>query len=354
MKIKVAIIEIGGSHDECILTQVNGLKEKGCHLVFCGTTAVFQRNSLFQNLFDEFYEVKLTGGKKADFKEMRKLNKWLKKQAVNKVICNTAQGGHIRNLTLISLFNSIKYHGILHTIKKIPNSFTQKIISLKIKNYFVLNDTLLEKIPPQKKLTINSFYPLDYPDLSESVDKNKKWFVTIIGGVENRRKDLKGFIDFASKVSEDIQFIFLGKSDFKKEEVIEFKNEIYAQNLEHKILLFDHFVSEATFDAYLKKTDLILPLVHPNTPSADEYFNRQISGAINIAFSYKIPMLIHKEYQSWEDFQTGCLFYDMQTMNSTLEEFFKLHGNLKKELENNPKFVTAFQREKYAALVLEK
>ncbi|HZH70420.1 MAG TPA: hypothetical protein VFD80_08225, partial [Flavobacteriaceae bacterium] len=146
---KIAVLEVGESHDECILSQVKGLKEKGCELIFCGRKTVYQRNSLFKTFFDAFYEVEVTG-KKGDFKKIRTLNRWLKQQKVEKVICNTAQGGHIRNLALLALTNDIKYYGILHTIKKIPGSFTQKIISLKIKHYFVLNDTLLTKIPPQK------------------------------------------------------------------------------------------------------------------------------------------------------------------------------------------------------------
>ena len=349
---KIAILELAKSHDECILSQVKGLKENDCEVIFCGSKTVFQRNSLFKALFDTFHEVHLTGHKRNDFNEIKALNKWLKAEYVKKVICNTAQGSQIRNLALISLFNSIQYYGILNKIKKIPDSFTQKIISLKIKNYFVLNGTLLKRIPPQKKLTINSFYPLDYPNFEESIEKNGKWRITIIGGVENRRKDLKGFINFAKKTSEKVQFVFLGFSDFKKEEVVTFKEQIDAHKLNDKILLFDHFVSEEMFDAYLKDTDLILPLVHPNTPSADEYFNRQISGAINIAFSYKIPMLIHKNYQGWEDFQTGCIFYDLPEMNSSLESFFEKHETLKNELENNPKFSAMLQRKRFASLVI--
>lgn len=352
--MNVAIIEIGGSHDECILTQVKGLKEANCRVIFCGTKDIYERNSQFQSHFDDFYEVKLTGKKGADFKEMRVLNNWLKKQNVEKVICNTAQGGHIRNLAVISLGNSIQYYGVLHTTKKIPDSFTQKVISLKIKNYFVLNDTLLEKIPPQKKLTIGSFYPIDFPHFDQSIDKKGKKIVTMIGGVENRRKDLKGFIEFARNSPDDIQFVFLGKSDSTKEEVIEFKSQIEKFQLEEKIKLFDHFISEETFDAYLKSTDLILPLVHPNTPSAVEYFNRQIPGSINIAFSYKIPMLIEKSYSSWEDFKTGCMFYDSATMNNTLESFFEHQSRLKNEIGSNPKFSASLQRKNFATQVLGK
>ncbi|PKR82035.1 hypothetical protein CW751_01480 [Brumimicrobium salinarum] len=351
-KQRIAIIEIGGSHDECILSQVLGLKEQGCEVYFFGNEEIYLRNTYFKSLFDGFYKVELSGKTRADVNAMVRLKKQLKQKGISKVICNTAQGGHIRNLMLISLFSPIKFYGILHTIKKIPNSFTQKIISLKIKNYFVLNDTLLAKIPEQKHLTINSFYPLDYPNFDERIEKTRKWRVTIIGGVENRRKDLDGFINIAKQANKDISFVFLGKSDVKNTEVVDFIEKLKENQLFDQVKLFDSFISEELFDAYLQNTDLILPLVHPHTPSADEYFNRQISGAINVAFSYSIPMLIHQQYAYWEDFSKGCLFYDLANVSETLTKFFTHHQAYKKALQSHPKFSADLQRKRFSSLII--
>lgn len=346
-KTKVAIVEIGGSHDECILSQVLALKENDCYVVFCGTIEVYERNVLFSELFDAFHEVVFPKTMLGDFNTMRNLNKWLLKNGIKKVVANTAQGGHIRNLALTSS-KSIQFYGIVHTIKMFQGSFTQNLISRKVKNYFVLNDTLLEKVKPRKGLSIQSFYPLDYPSFNHTIEKssNECW-ITIIGGVENRRKDLSGFISIAKKAPSNVRFIFLGKTDPNREETKTFLNQLKSESLESKVVTFNEFINQEVFDAYLKNTDGIIPLVHPNTPSADEYFERQISGAINVAFSYKIPLFIHSDYKYWEDFNTGVVFYELENSSSQLEEFISKLDVLKSELIENPKFEKEFQRKRY-------
>jgi hypothetical protein len=112
-------------------------------------------------------------------------------------------------------------------------------------------------------------------------------------------------------------------------------------------------MAEEDFDAYLKQTDGILPLVHPNTPSSEEYFSRQISGAINIAFSYKIPMMIHEQYQNWEDFSQGVIFYKMETFDKQIQQFEKNIPNLKQQLKSNPKLSFNFQNQRFAEVILK-
>src|SRR5690606_8900522 len=141
MSKKVAIIEIGGSHDECILSQVIALKNAGTHVTFCSTIDLWKRNPKFQSLFDDFYAVNFPKTAFGDFQEIVKLNRWFSKNGISSVICNTAQGGHIRNLCLTSS-RKVQFFGIIHTIKMLQGSFTQRLISRKIKTYFVLNDTL--------------------------------------------------------------------------------------------------------------------------------------------------------------------------------------------------------------------
>lgn len=353
VKVKVAIIEIGGSHDECILSQVLALKESGCYVVFCGTIDIYERNLLFQEVFDEFHEIKFPKTMLGDFETMRSLNKWFVTNKIAKVIANTAQGGHIRNLALTSS-RSTEFFGIVHTIKLFKGSFTQWLISRKIKHYFVLNDSLLGKVPNKNGREINSFYPLDYPSLNGKIEKKigEKWMI-VIGGVENRRKDLAGFIEIAKKASPNVKFIFLGKTDPTREEPKVFLGALITESLEHAVVTFDHFIDQVEFDAYLKNADGILPLVHPNTPSADEYFTRQISGAINVAFSYHIPLFIHEHYKNWEDFKSGVVFYRLENCQEKLESFLIELPRLKKELEVNPKFDKQAQRMRFAKNILK-
>ncbi len=352
MSKKVAILEIGGSHNECILSQLIGLKAAGATIVFCGSKEMYLKNSQFSQYVDEFHEVILPHSMLGDFMTMVRLNKWFVKNDVSVVIANTAQGGHVRNLCLTAN-SKVKFFGLIHTIKMLDKSFTQSLISKKVKNYFVLNDTLKKYIGEKKGLTIESFYPLNYPTFDEKVDKSTKQFwIGIIGGVESRRKDLEGFIKMARSTSENVHFYFLGKSNVETDEVKQFIEQLKINQLTERVHLFHSFVDEKQFDAYLQQIDAVFPLVHPNTPSADEYFTRQISGAINVAFSYKIPMMIHEKYQDWEDFNSGVVFYDLSNFEHQFQEFLNQKENLKTQLEMNPKFSTAFQNQNFAKMVL--
>lgn len=353
MQKRVAILEIGGSHDECILSQLIGLKAANCWIVFCGTREMLKKNSRFETYIDAFHEVILPHSTFGDFFAMVRLNKWFLANAIDVVIANTAQGGHIRNLCLTAP-SKVKFLGIIHTIKMLDGSFTQSLISRKIKQYFVLSDTLKKYVGEKPGIHIHSFYPLSYPHFSQQIEKLPGEFrVAIIGGVENRRKDLDGFLTMAQATPEHVQFYFLGKSNLESDEVKLFEQRLSDLQLTSRVHLFNTFVSEELFDAHLQETDAIFPLVHPETPSADEYFSRQISGAINVAFSYKIPMMIHENYQDWEDFQSGVVFYNLANFQVQFSSFLSHHRGLKEQLVSNPKFSSEIQNQQFARVVLQ-
>jgi hypothetical protein len=349
MKVeKVAVVELGGSHDECLLSQFYALKSRECYILFVTTQEVYDRNSSFHSLIDELKIIHFKKRAWTDFVQMSRLNSVFKKEGYSKVILNTAQGAHIRNLCL-SAPKSTEFIGIVHTLKKFEGSFTQKLIHRKIKKYFVLNDYFLERIVPSRGIAVTSFYPLRFPHFNTTIEKatGEKW-ITIIGGVENRRKDLTGSISLMkSLIEKGFRFIFLGKSDFSHPDVIAFNSYLKGAGIEQQVQLFDTFVSAETFDAYLKETDFIWPMVHPNTPSAAEYFKNQISGAMNVSFGYKIPMLIHQEYaQKWKDFEFAIPY----SLDNFTEQVLKANDEqliLQDKLKSAEKFNPLFQEKKY-------
>ena len=349
---KVAVVEIGGSHDECLLSQFSALKRAKCHVTFVGTQDLWERNTFFHDLVDVFYPISFSKKAVADFQIMCNLNRFFVKENIEKVVLNTAQGAHIRNLCLTAS-SKVEFIGIVHTLNKFKGSFTQKLIHTKIKKYFVLNDYFLAKIIPPKGIRISSFYPLEFPHFDSAIQKapSEKW-IAIIGGVENRRKDLSGSISLMKQLKEEnIKFIFLGKSDCKSEEVQLFKKELEENELTEKVILFDQFVSPELFDAYLKQTDFILPLVHPNTPSADEYFKNQISGAMNVSFAYKIPMLVHQVYfVDWKDLQYS-FSYSLESFAESFKRALVEKETMKEAFLEAAKFTHAFQAKKYLDII---
>ena len=351
---KVALVEFGGSHDECLLSQFMAMKRHKCHITFVGTAEIWKRNPSWYPFVDQFHEIAVYGDALGDFMKMKRLNTYFEKEKISKVVLNTAQGGHIRNLCLTASSN-IEFIGIIHTLRKFEGSFTQRLISWKIKKYLLLNDYFLPKISQNNGLNVASFYPLRFPHYEFKIEKNpKEVWITIIGGVENRRKDLVGSLLLMKALGDQaVRFIFLGKSIKDSDEVLNFKKEISQAGLLDKIQLFDSFVPAEQFDAYLKNTDVIWPMVHPDTPSADQYFRNQISGAMNVAFAYKIPLLVHSAYTSeWKDLWCA-INYTEKTFAADFRNGVDKLQQIRQKMIESEKFNADFQEAKYLKFIFE-
>lgn len=321
MDLKTALIEIGGSHEECLLTQMMALRSAGHRLTLICTPEIKARNPHFERYVEAILVVGFTGKAWQDFRLMSGINRFLKEEGFAKAVINTAQGGHIRNLCLTAP-RQVEFTGIIHTARKFQGSFTQKLISRKIKKYLVLSDFLLEKVTAPKGVRIESFYPLEYERFGLRLDKpSGETWITIPGGVESRRKDLQGFLEMLGSLPRTgLKFIFLGKSDRSKPETADFMQQIEAQGRTEQLVFFDDFIAPDRFDAYITHTDLLWPLIHPGTRSAEQYISNQISGSFNLAYGYRIPLLIHEAYRDIEDLRLASFFYDPADFAATLRE----------------------------------
>lgn len=340
---RIALVEIGRSHDECLLTQFNALKSIDAEIHLICDSNVRERNEYLQTNLKGIYEVNTTGSAIGDVRLMRGIIRYLKENKIEKVVFNTAQGGHIRNLALM-IPKSIKCYGIIHTIRKFNESFTQKIIHKMVKRYAVLSDDLLKRVKPNSKITVQSFYPIEFPTGTGKMSKpeNEIW-IGIPGGVENRRKDLDSFPEMISKTAENVRFIFLGKSDFSRSDAQTFVSKLKAQDLMNRVQLFDDFIPTGQFLEYVQACNFLLPLIHPNTPSSDQYIVNQISGSFSLSFGLKIPLLIHEAYQSEEDLQHAAFFYNTETFTENLENGIESCTKKIVEIDSITKWETAFQ-----------
>ncbi len=159
---RVALVEFGGSHDECMHTQIQALKTRGCEIFVVTTQEVLDRNPYWKDWVHEIKIIAFSRKKRADFALMMHLNRFFVENSISKVVLNTAQGGHVRNLSLFAP-RKLEFFGLIHTIRKFQGSFTQKLIHRKIKKYLLLSDDLLAKIAVPSGLTVKSFYPVVYP-----------------------------------------------------------------------------------------------------------------------------------------------------------------------------------------------
>ncbi|XOV66389.1 MAG: hypothetical protein ACFHU9_12255 [Fluviicola sp.] len=345
-KRRIALVEIGGSHDECLLTQMHAIRSRGHKVVLITSPEIVDRNPVFADYTDAIFTVNISGLTRKQL--VRNVWKILNSQNINLAVLNTAQGKVIRDLCLKAYFSKIEFVGIIHTTRMFTESFTQKIIHRKIKKYFLLSEFLKEKVSPQKGLSLDFFYPLRFPTTDVKVERGNQRIV-IIGGVEERRKDLTGFLEMAENFRDSkIEFIFLGKSDLEKPEVQLFLQRIEEKGLSNCVKTFHHFVTQKAFDAVVDSSDLILPLVHPNTPSADQYFRNQISGAMTVSFGYKVPMMVHEAYQHIQEMRTASFYYMQETFSDLLLDALEKSEAKSKEMHQHPAYSTEEQERRYA------
>lgn len=375
---RIAIVEFDSSHDECFLTQVNALKKRGCWIILITNEVVRNRNAHLESLVDEWLDIDpedsngyrkgLTGAAFGDALIIRRLMRRLKRLKVDKVIFNTAQGGHVRNACLFSLFRKVEFIGIIHTIRKFQGSFTQRLINLKIKKYFVLGEFLKEGVistsPNQQRvndgsstivlhkgLLLSSFYPVDFPKGIGNTKNDDSIHLVLMGSVEARRKDLDGFVSLVKQCDARVHFHFLGKADPTNSDVIKLKEALVKNHRSDRVTFYDSFVNPETVDLILRKSHAILPLIHPDTPSAEEYFRHQIPGSMSVALGYQLPLLMHENYKVITELNDASIYYQPGTFSNALDELKSRGEEIRDAIQSSEKYTSDYQYQRILGLI---
>jgi len=350
-KDSIALIELGGSHDECLYSQVMFLKKQGylVHII------------LFRDHLD-----RIDKWKEVDFWKTFEpvswvIGKWnlvftvrayLRKNGIRKAIINTAEGNIIRQLAMLPR-KGVQYIGLIHLSRKLWTSKSQRFINRKIKKYFVLADFIeenIEKTDPSLKTSY--FYPVYFPENSypePPEGKNQDEIrVCIPGAVDVNRRDYSSLLDeiVLNGAPEGIRFVLLGRTTGRDGKLL--LERIQEAGLENSFRWFEGFVEPRVFYNQLSDSDLILPLITPGSHDYKDYLKYKITGAYNLAWGFKIPMLMHDSFNIYEIFRQTSVFYPsggmlkaLGTMNQEKLE------KVRKKISEMKDFDFELQAEKY-------
>lgn len=384
---RIALVELASSHDECLLTQIHALKSINCWVLLVTNELVRERNQHLEQLVDEWILVDhrgenkrkgLTGAAIGDALIIRRLMRTLKQKDVDKVVFNTAQGGHVRNACLFSLFRKMEFIGVVHTTRKFQGSFTQRMIHLKIKKYFVLGEFLRDDVASaplshldfvsisgsaaaersrshrKPNIQISHFYPIDFPKSNGEIEiREDQTHIALIGAVETRRKDLDGFLSLIKQCDDSIHFHFLGKADPQHSEVIRLKDQLKSMGRSKHVTFHDSYINFDTIDEILRKSSAVLPLIHPNTPSSEEYFRHQIPGAMSIALGYHLPLLMHDDYRTIDELKAASIYYAVDSFGDALVELHRREKDIRNAMKSNGAYSSHHQYKRYLMLVMQ-
>lgn len=306
MMKKVALIEFSSSHTECLYSQILFLQEAGYHITLICDKKMAQ---VVQDFGKEISCLFFDFGKLISLLRVRS---FILQQNMETVILNTAQGSI--PLKFLSLYfpRRIRFYGTIHNVHKIETSLGQKIISRKVRSYYVLSKYQFLQIPEYRNLSFAYFNPSFFPTYESHqknlAEKGDEMWVVIPGALEYKRRDYHFLIDFLKRYpQENLKFILLGNgSKGDGEHVI---NTIKEHQLERFFTYFDGFVPNSLFQFYVQNADYLLPLIHPEAEGAENYTKYKISGIFPLSLAYDVPLLCHDIFEGIEGFEYPALFY---------------------------------------------
>lgn len=355
---KAALVEIYDSHEVNLYSQLRFLQEGGYEVTLIVSKKHTDTVETFGSGFSTEYVsvTALTGF--AQWKELWRIRQLIVSREIGTVILNTAHTNPVRNFCLLPFPKSIRFFGTLHGVNKLQGSLTQKVISSRIRRYFLLADYMLQKARtlPHAGLHFSVFYPIFQPYMEAEIAQKAgdELWIAIPGSVEYKRRDYLSLLEaFAALENRpNLRFLLLGNGEHAHGNGPELRRKIVELGLEKHFLFFRSYVDDAVLHSYLRKCDAVMPLIHPINPDMEKYLENQISGSFHRAFEYRKPLLMHDYFSRYKDFQETALFYQLDELGPFLTGVpAALAGFNSNSRYSNPKWTFEYQAANYCAFL---
>ena len=341
--IKIVLIEVGDFHDECLYSQVLFLQRPDIEVtVFANKKLESRINTL--SAYAEIVFLDLSS-------KLKKYQCWFSmwKKIIfggySKVIFNSAES-NIYKFIQFPFPKRIELIGTLHNGQHLKDKPKQKYISKKLHKYFVLNEFIQKNIVSENltNTKIASYYPIFYPEFKVQLQKpNDEIWVTIPGVISFDKRDYEVFKYW--EVPKNVKLIFLGRAN--NEEALQFIERAKSYASYSQMVFFSAFIPNDVFYNYMQLSDFILPLIHPTNRLFENFLKYKVTGSYNLAFGFKIPLLIEQSFLEIEDFKENALFYNCKDSMALT----KALGTTQKMIYKNPKWSFEFQKKKYLAFI---
>ena len=295
--MKVAIVEVGGSHVETLYTLVYLLQLKDCEITLVINQKllplIYDRSGIknIKTVPDDLSKLFV------QLREFGRLRGFLKKEEIETVFIGTTEIKPVRTLVFFLPVKNII--GIVHHTRKLEKGSTFKnILSLRMRKFMVLGDYLLKELKPLSKYKVASIDAVYFPPVKElKVFKPPhEFWVVIPGMVHSDRRDYLPLIEKLSKstLRKELKIIFLGYLP-KEEKDIRLALQIWKDASSY-VITFDEYLDYDVFHSYMSKADLVLPLIKME---GDRFYNdSRTSGSLNLGLGYQKPFLLPSTYNN--------------------------------------------------------
>jgi hypothetical protein len=349
-----ALIELGGSHEECLYSQVLFLKKYDHRVHIILFKDHFARMEAWPEV-DVWHTVQKPGNWLAEWVLVRHLLASLKRQGIRHAVLNTAEGNIVRKLCRAA-GRYTGFTGIIHLSSKLWTSRSQRIISRQIRKYFVLADFIRDNVEKVRTgVLIESIYPIYFPSPGPAPAAARPAYrICIPGAVDFARRDYSSLVDemLSHPVPAGVQFILLGRTTHKDgQELLE---RIMRLGLEKHFTFYSGFIPHGEFYDTLREAWMVLPLITPRCPDFAEYRDYKITGSFNLAYGFRLPMLLHESFSGNRIYRETSVFYKDGGLFDTIrrcQDDPHLHRNIRERISRMPEFQFDYQAQKYVQFI---
>jgi hypothetical protein len=354
---KVLLVELGDSHNEVLFTQVQAFRESKIPIgLFLNERlrtrvhpAVLGENAV------EFRECE---GIRAQLLAALRIRALVNREGYSHVVVNTASGNAVRLLSTL-IPRRVRAIGVLHDACKAVRSGSQAWISRRFRDYLVLADHLVPN-PPPRGLHFAAFYPIAFPVEPELIVRSSAppssdgaFRIAVPGNVSYARRDYRALVELWNSVPladrARLEIEILGNIDLGDGPA--FLSLLQDHGLRDAFTVHHGFVPESVFYERLAQAHAVMPLIHPATPDFDRYVRCKISGAFNLAYGFRKPILMHERFSSIPDFKLTAIFYTPPKL-PPLDELKPAHARIVAAYAHSEQFDPQAQQARYRRFVL--
>lgn len=307
---RIALIELGDSHEETLHSQVRFLQRGGFRVHLLVAAELEPRlPETGADVLEVLPPCREWGSR---LRALIELRRYLGRHGLDRAVLNTAEGARARDFCL-TVGSGVEVFGVVHDGRKLlGGSTTQGWISRRIRSYLVLADYVERNLRAGGyRGRLHGFHPVFYPHRNEGAVVSAPGTLTVCipGNLAFRRRDYAGLREAlaATSLDETVRLVFLGNSDAGDGPAI---RSLFEEWDGHERCRFLRgFVDPAVFYAELAAADLVLPLIDPSTPLFRNYLTYQISGTFPLAVGFRKPMLMHEAFRALEEFRDYEVFH---------------------------------------------
>lgn len=283
----VAIVEAGGSHAECLYSQCRFLADRGCEVHLLVHRDIAPRVRGYADRCEVLPAVDdgILGAETL----RRAVTGYVRRLGIRHLVVNTASGWGYR-LLVLHLATQVRITAIVHDIGRLRRSLLQRLTARRLANVLVLADRLEAPCRDLCGNPVSAFYPAWFPPVAAGSPHVKpageRWFA-VVGQIEAKRRSYDELIRLAEHgLDERARILVLGRPS--GDDGREILRRLRCGSASGRFLFFDGFVPDDTLHSLVSRCDGILPL----TEGRQRYVASAVSGVHNLAYGYRLPLLL--------------------------------------------------------------